>query len=389
MAEERHDTSPLDNTVNAAIQTAKTAKQAKQVADGIKNAKNAAKGAQAAYSTATAAGGSVAGSTIGTAIAGPLGTVVGFLVTNKTFQKVVAAIMAAILLFLFIIVNFIGILFSYLGFMDANSFANEAQSKELAAIRSRIEQVLEVEAYQTELLSIISQEHDMKLQEMHCLEHKVQEYAQKKLEKENKEISITAVERAAVAWKYRELIEQAAADVIFEEVSVTDQMIPQLEFAFNGETYVFDNRLYFRYLKKRKTVIRKLGIAWARELQHREIMRRIFEAEVNSKVQLLLKKQPERIEKIRTLRNALEKVHHTVIVVVRGKQGVFEYFHIDAEVLKNTNGKYPLSQISGQERKRLKEKYGADKIWDVEEIYQVGARNIWYYNVMAEQKQAA
>lgn len=39
MAEERHDTSPLDNTANAAIQTAKTAKQAKQVADGIKNAK--------------------------------------------------------------------------------------------------------------------------------------------------------------------------------------------------------------------------------------------------------------------------------------------------------------------------------------------------------------
>ena len=31
MAEERHDTSPLDNTANAAIQTAKTAKQAKQV----------------------------------------------------------------------------------------------------------------------------------------------------------------------------------------------------------------------------------------------------------------------------------------------------------------------------------------------------------------------
>ena len=224
---------------------------------------------------------------------------------------------------------------------------------------------------------------------MHCLEHKVQEYAQKKLEKENKEISITAVERAAVAWKYRELIEQAAGDVIFEKTSVADQLIPQPEFAFNGETYVFDNRLYFRYLKKRKTVIRKLGKAWAKELQHRETMRRIFETEVNSKVQLLLKKQPERIEKIRTLRNALEKVHHTVIVVVRGKQGVFEYFHIDAEVLKNTNGKYPLSQISGQERKRLKEKYGVDKIWDVEEIYQVGARNIWYYNVMAEQKQAA
>ena len=165
MAEERQDTSPLDSTANAAMQTAKTAKQAKQIADGVKSAKNAAKGTQAASSIATASGGSVAGSTIGTAVAGPLGTVIGFLVTNKTFQRIVAGVMAGILMFLFIIVNFIGILFSYLGFMDANSFVNEAQSKELSAIRSRIEQILEVEEYQTELLSIISQEHGKKLQD--------------------------------------------------------------------------------------------------------------------------------------------------------------------------------------------------------------------------------
>lgn len=82
-------------------------------------------------------------------------------------------------------------------------------------------------------------------------------------------------------------------------------------------------------------------------------------------------------------------VDDSLIVVVRGKHGVFEYFHIDAEVLKNTSGKYPLTEVSGQEKKHLKEKYGAHKVWDVEEIYQVGARNIWYYNVMAEQKQAA
>lgn len=166
MAEERQDTSPLDSTANAAMQTAKTAKQAKQIADGVKSAKNAAKGTQAASSIATASGGSVAGSTIGTAVAGPLGTVIGFLVTNKTFQRIVAGVMAGILMFLFVIVNFIGILFSYLGFMDANSFVNEAQSKELSAIRSRIEQILEVEEYQTELLSIISQEHGKKLQEI-------------------------------------------------------------------------------------------------------------------------------------------------------------------------------------------------------------------------------
>ena len=37
----------------------------------------------------------------------------------------------------------------------------------------------------------------------------------------------------------------------------------------------------------------------------------------------------------------MEQVHHTVIVVVRGRQGVFEYFHIDAEVLKKHNRKVP------------------------------------------------
>jgi len=224
---------------------------------------------------------------------------------------------------------------------------------------------------------------------MHSLEQKIQKYAQKKLEKEEKEISVTPMERAAVAWKYRDLIEKIAGDVIFEETSATDHLVPQLDFTFDGETYVFDNRLYFRYLRNSKSVIRKFGRAWTKELQHREIMRQIFETEVNNRAKFLMKKQPERIEKIRTLRNALEKVHHTVLVVVRGKQGVFEYFHIDAEVLKNTNGKYPIAEVSGQEKKRLKEKYGAHKVWDVEEIYQVGARNIWYYNVMAEQKQAA
>lgn len=224
---------------------------------------------------------------------------------------------------------------------------------------------------------------------MHSLERKVQEYAQKKLDKERKEISVTPVERAALAWKYREVIEKAAGDVIFGKTSVMGQPIPQPDFAFDGETYVFDNRLYFRYLRNGKSVIRKFGRTWAKELQHREIMRQIFEEEVNTRAKILLKKQSERIEKIRTLRNALENVHHTVLVVVRGKHGVFEYFHIDAEVLKNTSGKYPIAEVSGQEKKHLKEKYGAHKVWDVEEIYQVGARNIWYYNVMAEQKQAA
>lgn len=140
-------------------------KQNGSVADG---AASAAHGAQAAYSVISAAkaGGAAAGAAVGTATAGPLGTVVGFLVTTKTFWKVLGSVFAAILLFIFIIVNFIGVLLSYLGFMDADSFANQAQSEELNSMRSRIELILEEETYRNEILSIISQERDRKLQEI-------------------------------------------------------------------------------------------------------------------------------------------------------------------------------------------------------------------------------
>ena len=50
--------------------------------------------------------------------------------------------------------------------MDADSFANQAQSQELNSIRSRIELILEEETYRNEILSIISQERDVKLQEI-------------------------------------------------------------------------------------------------------------------------------------------------------------------------------------------------------------------------------
>ena len=140
-------------------------KQQGSAADG---AAHIAQGAQAAYSVISAAraGSTAAGAAVGTATAGPLGTVVGFLVTTKTFWKILGAVFAAILLFLFIIVNFIGILLSYLGFMDADSFANQAQSQELNSIRGRIELILEEESYRNEILSIISQERDVKLQEI-------------------------------------------------------------------------------------------------------------------------------------------------------------------------------------------------------------------------------
>lgn len=80
-------------------------KQQGSAADG---AAHIAQGAQAAYSVISAAraGSTAAGAAVGTATAGPLGTVVGFLVTTKTFWKILGAVFAAILLFLFDMIAF-------------------------------------------------------------------------------------------------------------------------------------------------------------------------------------------------------------------------------------------------------------------------------------------
>lgn len=113
--------------------------------------------AQAAYavSAAVKAGGTAAGAAAGTAMAGPLGTLVGALAGSKTLWKIVGAIFLSLFLWMFIVVNMIGIIFNYLGFANADSYANEAQSNQLANIRSRAEQILQNTDYQNEILQII------------------------------------------------------------------------------------------------------------------------------------------------------------------------------------------------------------------------------------------
>ena len=154
MRDDKSNASPLDGaagTVSQAAQTAgqiqKTVNQARQ---GAGAAQKAAHTSQAAYAaTASAQGGAAAaGATTGTALAGPLGTVVGVIVTSKTFWKVVGGILMAIFLWMFIIANLIGIILTYLGFADADAFANEAQSEELANLKVRVEQILDKEEYE-------------------------------------------------------------------------------------------------------------------------------------------------------------------------------------------------------------------------------------------------
>ena len=90
----------------------------------------------------------------------------GVIVTSKTFWKVVGGILMAIFLWMFIIANLIGIILTYLGFADADAFANEAQSEELANLKVRVEQILDKEEYEHEIMAIIEQNRDVRLEEI-------------------------------------------------------------------------------------------------------------------------------------------------------------------------------------------------------------------------------
>lgn len=172
MRDDKSDASPLDGAAGTVSQAAQTAgqiqKTVNQVRQGAGAAQKAAHTSQAAYAaTASAQGGAAAASaTTGIALAGPLGTVVGVIVTSKTFWKIVGGILMAIFLWMFIIANLIGIILTYLGFADADAFANEAQSEELANLKVRVEQILDKKEYEHEIMAIIEQNRDVRLEEI-------------------------------------------------------------------------------------------------------------------------------------------------------------------------------------------------------------------------------
>ena len=172
MKEDRSDALPLDQAAGLACQAAQTAGQARKAvhhgAQGMDAAQKAAHTSQAAYAVTAAAesGETATGAAAGTAFGGPLGTIVGTLATSKTFWKVLAGIFAAVFLWMFLIANMIGIILTYLEFADADAFANEAQSAELANIRVRIEAILKNEEYEREIIALIELARDKNLQEI-------------------------------------------------------------------------------------------------------------------------------------------------------------------------------------------------------------------------------
>lgn|GEM_PF-6130002 len=127
----------MDQAANSAAGAANTVNMVNKAMKSAQAA-HAAVGAAKAGATAT-----TAGTTLGTALGGPLGALVGKIVTSKTFWKVIGGILAAILLFMFIVANFFGIILSYLGFLNANDYVAQSQNADVANLQIRIEELFE------------------------------------------------------------------------------------------------------------------------------------------------------------------------------------------------------------------------------------------------------
>ena len=138
---------------------------ARRMTDTARNAVHTIQAAHAVFSAAKG-GMQAAGTAAGTAFGGPLGAAVAALVTSKTFRRILAAVAAVIFLWIFIIVNFIGIILSYLGFANADDFANQAQATEQAMIQTRVEQVLEEDGRREEILGLLVGKRDALLEEI-------------------------------------------------------------------------------------------------------------------------------------------------------------------------------------------------------------------------------
>ena len=150
---------PLDKAAEMAARTVRAAGQAKQAAEAIQAAHLATGVAKS--------GAAVSGTAAGTALGGPLGAVIGAVLTSKSFWKASGAVLAAVLLFLYMIVNSIGIIFSYLGFADADSYVSQAREAEYQNIKLQIETLFsESPELKAELCAVIEGYRDQMLGEI-------------------------------------------------------------------------------------------------------------------------------------------------------------------------------------------------------------------------------
>lgn len=132
MGREQDGGEPLEQAAEMAARLVRAAGQAEKAVHSVQMAK-------AVEGAARAGGAAVSGTAAGAALAGPLGAVIGAILTSKSFWKAVISVLLALLLFVFILVNSVELILTQLGFSSADSYVTQAREEEYQGIKRRLD----------------------------------------------------------------------------------------------------------------------------------------------------------------------------------------------------------------------------------------------------------
>lgn len=212
-------------------------------------------------------------------------------------------------------------------------------------------------------------------------EQAIQKYALKLLNEEEgwKEKGLPLWKKASILCGYRDWIQKEAqiqavgekgSEVLLEETE---------QFTFDGEMDSFDYRTYLSYLKNPDLFIFRYGRKVCKRTKEQYRIRQILKEAVEQERKQYLLKRRDRIALITRLRESLKGIDHEVTVIAEDEDGTYDAFHMEPEILRNCLGIYPISAISGKERRTLLKKYGSNKEWDITQIQRLGVRDRWIY----------
>ena len=151
------------------------------------------------------------------------------------------------------------------------------------------------------------------------------------------------------------------------------------QFTFDGEMDSFDYRTYLSYLKNPDLFIFRYGRKVCKRTKEQYRIRQLLREAVEQERKQYLLKRRDRIALITRLRESLKGIDHEVTVIAEDEDGTYDAFHMEPEILRNCLGIYPISAISGKERRILLKKYGSNKEWDITQIQRLGVRDRWIY----------
>ena len=98
---------------------------------------------------------------------GPLGTLVGALLTSKTVWKVIGSILLTILLFAYLLVNSVSLIFMYLSFADADAYVSQARTAECNNIKIQIDALFAADsAFESEIYGLVEALRDKAAEEI-------------------------------------------------------------------------------------------------------------------------------------------------------------------------------------------------------------------------------